>query len=141
MHMLYIWGVNSQRISELAKRPRPGHKPPPAPVRQRPVRSHPTRPAERRHPDVRVADRLAGPERAKLEQIGESCSMIYLFVRMKGEPAALGLRGANIWHWPDRDYHEMLERYYADPLHAPMRAPPGTRPALDTGGAGGLEVP
>ena len=29
-----------------------------------------------------------------------------------------GLRGANIWHWPDRDYHEMLERYYADPLHA-----------------------
>ena len=58
--------------------------------------------------------------RAKLEQIGESCSMIYLFVRMKGEPAALGLRGANIWHWPDRDYHEMLERYYADPLHAPM---------------------
>ena len=28
-----------------------------------------------------------------------------------------------------------------NPLHAPMRAPPGTRPALDTGGAGGLEVP
>ena len=28
-----------------------------------------------------------------------------------------------------------------NPLHAPERAPPGARPALDTGGAGGLEVP
>ena len=28
-----------------------------------------------------------------------------------------------------------------NPLHAPERAPPGARPALDTGGAGGIEVP
>lgn len=55
-----------------------------------------------------------------MEAIGESCSMVYLFVRMKGTPEENKLRSSNIWHWPDRDYDQMLADYYAAPETAPM---------------------
>ena len=46
--------------------------------------------------------------------------MVYLFVGLKGTPEELKLRGANIWHWPDKDYDSMLAKFNADPENAPI---------------------
>lgn len=58
----------------------------------------------------------------KLDQIGPSCSMFYVFIGMKGSPSELKLRSANIWHWPEGDYDQMLERFYKDPEHEHLPA-------------------
>lgn len=58
----------------------------------------------------------------KIDAVGPSCSMFYLFVGLKGTPSELKLRSANIWHWPERDYDRMLDRFYGDPFKEPMPA-------------------
>jgi all-trans-retinol 13,14-reductase len=57
---------------------------------------------------------------SKIDSVGYSCSMVYLFVGLKGTPEELKLRGANIWHWPDMDYDRMLRRFNEDPENAPI---------------------
>eukprot|EP00730_Choanoeca_flexa_P004823 TRINITY_DN11811_c0_g1_i11.p2 TRINITY_DN11811_c0_g1~~TRINITY_DN11811_c0_g1_i11.p2 ORF type:complete len:212 (+),score=32.61 TRINITY_DN11811_c0_g1_i11:1224-1859(+) len=52
--------------------------------------------------------------------IGPSCSMVYLFVGMQGDPVELKLRSSNIWHHPSRDYDRTLEEFFADPEEGPM---------------------
>ena len=39
---------------------------------------------------------------------------------MKGTPEELKLKSSNIWHWPERDYDRMCERWEADPANAPL---------------------
>lgn len=81
----------------------------------------------------------------RIGKIGQSSPMVYLFVGMEGTPTELNLRSANIWHWPveydksartaknagpggnglvggpePEDYDEMLTRFYADPVNAPI---------------------
>eukprot|EP00051_Salpingoeca_urceolata_P000968 m.37645 g.37645 ORF g.37645 m.37645 type:complete len:602 (-) comp11122_c0_seq1:211-2016(-) len=56
----------------------------------------------------------------KIESIGPSCSMVYLFVGLEGTPDELKLRSSNIWSWPQGDYDAMLASFYADPLSAPI---------------------
>lgn len=56
----------------------------------------------------------------KIEQVGYSCSMVYLFVGLKGTPEELKLRSANIWHWPSPNYKKMLEDFNQDPENAPI---------------------
>jgi all-trans-retinol 13,14-reductase len=58
----------------------------------------------------------------RMEQLGPSCSMIYLFVGMHGTPEELQLRSSNIWHLPDGDFDKMLHTFYEDPENAPMPA-------------------
>jgi all-trans-retinol 13,14-reductase len=58
--------------------------------------------------------------RTKIEKIGHSCSMVYLFVGMEGTVENLGLRSSNIWVWPNRDYDKMMADFYADPEKAPI---------------------
>ena len=56
----------------------------------------------------------------KIDKLGPSGTMIYLFVGMKGSPESLELRSSNIWHLPTEtgDYDEMLEKFYNDPGNA-----------------------
>ncbi|EDQ92744.1 uncharacterized protein MONBRDRAFT_21832 [Monosiga brevicollis MX1] len=51
----------------------------------------------------------------KITELGVSCSMVYVFVGMKGTPDELKLRTSNIWHWPEKDYDEMLQKWFDDP--------------------------
>lgn len=55
-----------------------------------------------------------------IDNIGVSCSLMYLFVGMKGSPSELKLRSSNIWSWPERDYDEMLRKFYENPKEAPI---------------------
>ena len=55
-----------------------------------------------------------------IDDIGVSCSFIYLFVGMEGTPSELKLRSSNIWSWPEKNYEEMLRKFYEDPEKAPI---------------------
>ena len=55
-----------------------------------------------------------------IDNIGLSCSMVYLFVGMEGSPSELKLRSSNIWSYPISDYDKMLEDFYKDPENAPI---------------------
>ena len=55
-----------------------------------------------------------------VDNIGLSCSMVYLFVGMEGTPEELKLRSSNIWSYPIGDYDKMLEDFYQDPENAPI---------------------
>ena len=57
---------------------------------------------------------------SKIDRIGTSCTMMYLFVGMKGTPSELKLRSSNIWHWPEADYDKMLDKFMEDPHNAPI---------------------
>ncbi|EGD78109.1 hypothetical protein PTSG_08987 [Salpingoeca rosetta] len=56
----------------------------------------------------------------KIEAIGPSCSMVYLFVGMRGTAEELGLRTSNIWHYPHADFDKVLEDVADDPETAPL---------------------
>jgi len=58
----------------------------------------------------------------KINKIGPSGTMVYLFVGMNDTPENLKLRSSNIWHWPtdNGDYDEMLEKFYQNPIEAPI---------------------
>lgn len=58
----------------------------------------------------------------KVNKIGPSGTMVYLFVGMNDTPENLKLRSSNIWHWPtdNGDYDAMLENFYNDPDNAPI---------------------
>jgi len=56
----------------------------------------------------------------KVDNIGLSSSLIYVFVGIKGSPTELKLRSSNIWSWPEKDYDSMLEKFYKDPENAPV---------------------
>lgn len=58
--------------------------------------------------------------RSTFSDIGHSASFFYLFVGMEGDPHELGLRSSNIWHWPHRNFGQMVDEFYADPLNAPI---------------------
>jgi all-trans-retinol 13,14-reductase len=57
----------------------------------------------------------------KIKEIGgESCTFVYLFLKIDGTPTELGLRSSNIWSWPVEDYDKMLRDFYEDPENAPV---------------------
>ena len=57
---------------------------------------------------------------AKVDQVGTSCTMLCLFVGMRGTPTELRLRSSNLWHWPQADYDAMMASFKADPHSAPL---------------------
>ncbi len=70
----------------------------------------------------KLLDQKYVPEKINklIDNIGLSCSMVYLFVGMEGTPTELKLRSANIWSYPISDYDKMLEDFYKDPENAPI---------------------
>jgi len=56
----------------------------------------------------------------KLDKIGLSASVVYLFVGMNKSPEELNLRSSNIWHLPNKDYDELIYNLENDPLTAPI---------------------
>jgi all-trans-retinol 13,14-reductase len=56
----------------------------------------------------------------QIDNIGLSCSFMYLFVGMEGTPTELNLRSSNIWSWPEKDYDKMSEKFYNNPESAPI---------------------
>ena len=52
----------------------------------------------------------------KLDKIGLSASVVYLFVGMNKSPEELNLRSSNIWHLPNKDYDELIYNLEKDPL-------------------------
>jgi all-trans-retinol 13,14-reductase len=57
---------------------------------------------------------------SKIDQLGLSCSFTYVFIGMEGTPEELELRSSNIWHWPNKDYDQMIEEFHKDPKRAPI---------------------
>eukprot|EP00056_Hartaetosiga_gracilis_P021021 m.22400 g.22400 ORF g.22400 m.22400 type:complete len:639 (+) comp8836_c0_seq1:49-1965(+) len=55
---------------------------------------------------------------SKMEEIGPSCSMIYVFVGMDQDSEALQLPSSNVWKWPSSDYDRVLSDFNEDPLTA-----------------------
>eukprot|EP00927_Polykrikos_kofoidii_P043216 TRINITY_DN37276_c0_g1_i1.p1 TRINITY_DN37276_c0_g1~~TRINITY_DN37276_c0_g1_i1.p1 ORF type:complete len:646 (-),score=89.29 TRINITY_DN37276_c0_g1_i1:138-2006(-) len=61
--------------------------------------------------------------REKIENIGQSATIYYLFIGLEGSSAALDLPSWNIWRWPTDDDHDldaMISKFQADPEHAPV---------------------
>ena len=58
--------------------------------------------------------------RKNILELGHSCSFVYLFVGLEGEPDELELRSSNIWHWPNKDYDKMINDFAKDPKDAPI---------------------
>ena len=56
----------------------------------------------------------------KIDELGLSCSFTYVFIGMDGTPDELELRSSNIWHWPEKDYDAMIQKFNDDPDHAPI---------------------
>lgn len=56
----------------------------------------------------------------KLNQLGVSGSLIYLFVGIKGSPEKLNLRSSNIWHIPGHNIDYILEKSHEDPINNPL---------------------
>jgi all-trans-retinol 13,14-reductase len=57
---------------------------------------------------------------SNIDELGLSCSFTYVFIGMEGTPNDLELRSSNIWHWPNRDYDQMIEEFHKDPKRAPI---------------------
>ena len=57
---------------------------------------------------------------SKIENLGLSCSFTYVFIGMEGSPQELELRSSNIWHWPNKNYDQMIEEFHKDPKIAPI---------------------
>jgi len=57
---------------------------------------------------------------SRVNNIGPSCTYVYLFLKLNGSPSELKLRSSNIWSWPNEDYDKMLEDFYNDPENAPI---------------------
>ena len=51
-----------------------------------------------------------------LSNIPRTSSFVYLFIGLDGTPEELELKKCNTWIYPSKDYHQMLEDYYKDPL-------------------------
>jgi len=70
----------------------------------------------------RLVDKQFVPKSIKqnIDDLGVSCSFMYVFVGMKCTPETLQLRSSNIWHWPDKDYDKMMNEFDKYPLIAPM---------------------
>lgn len=56
----------------------------------------------------------------KIDKIGYSCSMVYLFVGLNGDSEELQLRSSNIWHLPNKNYDNMLRDFNNDYENAPI---------------------
>ena len=55
-----------------------------------------------------------------MDNIKPSVQHIYCFVKMRGEPASLGLRSANLWIYPHGDYDKIEKEFLENPLESPM---------------------
>ena len=55
-----------------------------------------------------------------LDNIKPSTQHVYCFVKLRGDPASLGLRSSNLWIYPHGDYGTLEEEFLKDPLEAPM---------------------
>ena len=55
-----------------------------------------------------------------LDNIKPSTQHVYCFVKLRGDPASLGLRSSNLWIYPHGDYDTLEEEFLKDPLEAPM---------------------
>jgi len=54
------------------------------------------------------------------KKIPSSCSFVFLFVGLNGNPDELGLRSANFWVYPEKDYANMLANFKQNPWVNPM---------------------
>lgn len=67
-------------------------------------------------PDANVPMQI----KQNIENLGYSCSFVYLFVGLDGEPDEFDFRSSNIWHWPNKDYDTMIEKFLESPETAPI---------------------
>ena len=58
-----------------------------------------------------------------LKNIPRTSSFVYLFIGLNGTPEELKLKKCNTWIYPNKDYHRMLEDYYANPLDKDVGMP------------------
>jgi len=63
----------------------------------------------------------------KIKDVGQSASIMYLFIGMNKSSEELGLPSRNVWRWPttgtsgtDYDLDKMILDFQKDPLHAPV---------------------
>ena len=55
-----------------------------------------------------------------MDNIKPSVQHIYCFVKIRGNPASLGLRSSNLWIYPHGDYDKIEKEFLESPLDAPM---------------------
>ena len=67
-------------------------------------------------PDINVPMQI----KQNIENLGYSCSFVYLFVGLEGEPEEFDFRSSNIWHWPNKDYDLMIDNFLESPETAPI---------------------
>ena len=68
-----------------------------------------------------IDDKYVPPNiKSNINELGYSCSFVYLFVGLEGDPEEFDFRSSNIWHWPNKDYDKMINLFLEDPQHAPI---------------------
>ena len=61
-----------------------------------------------------------GVYRELIDNIKPSVQHMYCFIKLRGDPASLGLRSSNLWIYPHGDYDTLEDEFLKDPLEAPM---------------------
>jgi all-trans-retinol 13,14-reductase len=58
--------------------------------------------------------------RKLMDNIKPSVQHMYCFIKLRGDPASLGLRSSNLWIYPHSDYDKVEREFLEEPLEAPM---------------------